>query len=56
MDVVFVPKTDIANFDTFIDQYIRQALPLSSSASLLYSNQATSSATTATATTPTGGK
>ncbi len=33
LDVVFVPKSDVAFFDTWIDQYIRQALPISTSAS-----------------------
>jgi protein involved in polysaccharide export with SLBB domain len=39
MDVVFVPKSDIASFDSWIDQYIRQALPLSTNGSISYINQ-----------------
>ncbi|HWY14130.1 MAG TPA: polysaccharide biosynthesis/export family protein [Rhizomicrobium sp.] len=39
MDVVFVPKSDIASLDTWIDEYIRQALPLSTSGSISYINQ-----------------
>ena len=30
-DVVFVPKSDIASFDLFVDQYLTQALPFSKS-------------------------
>jgi len=39
MDVVFVPKSDVASLDVWVDQHIRQALPLSTSASLTYTNQ-----------------
>ena len=28
-DVVFVPKSDIASFDLFVDQYLNQAIPFS---------------------------
>ena len=27
-DVVYVPRSDIANFDLFVDQYMRQVLPI----------------------------
>ena len=30
-DVIFVPKSDIAEFDLFVDQYLNQALPFSKS-------------------------
>ncbi len=30
-DVVFVPKSDIASFDLFVDQYLNQAIPFSKS-------------------------
>ena len=39
LDVVYVPKSDVASFDTWIDQYIRQALPVSTSASYSPDNQ-----------------
>ncbi len=39
MDVVLVPKSDIASLDTWVDQYIRQALPLSTTGSLTLTNQ-----------------
>jgi protein involved in polysaccharide export with SLBB domain len=38
LDVVIVPKTDIASLDVWVDQYIRQALPLSTAASLTFTN------------------
>ena len=31
MDVVFVPKSDIASFDLFVDQYLNQSLPFTRS-------------------------
>jgi protein involved in polysaccharide export with SLBB domain len=39
LDVVYVPKSDVASLDTWVDQYIRQALPLSTSASFTLTNQ-----------------
>jgi polysaccharide export outer membrane protein len=36
LDVVYVPKSNVASFDTWIDQYVRQALPVSTSASISY--------------------
>ena len=39
LDVVYVPKSDVASLDTWVDQYIRQALPFSTSASFTYTNQ-----------------
>ena len=39
LDMVFVPKSDVAYLDTWVDQYIRQALPLSTSASFTVTNQ-----------------
>ena len=42
LDVVLVPKSDIASLDVWVDQYIRQALPLSTSATLTYGNTAAS--------------
>lgn len=39
MDVVIVPKSDVASFDTWIDEYIRQALPLSTNGNISYINQ-----------------
>ena len=27
-DVIYVPRSDIANFDVFVDQYMRQVLPI----------------------------
>ncbi len=38
MDVVLVPKSDIADFNVWIDQYIRQSLPISTSGSLTLTN------------------
>ena len=38
LDVVMVPRSDIASLDVWVDQYIRQALPLSSAASLTFTN------------------
>ena len=38
LDVVIVPKTDIASLDVWMDQYVRQALPLSTAASLTFTN------------------
>ena len=38
LDVVIVPRSDIASLDLWVDQYIRQALPISSSASLTFTN------------------
>lgn len=35
-DVVFVPKTNIAKVDNFVDQYIKQVLPISMSAGFSY--------------------
>lgn len=35
-DMVFVPRSDIANVDLWVDQYVRKALPLSSSSSFGY--------------------
>jgi protein involved in polysaccharide export with SLBB domain len=43
MDVVIVPKSDIAQLDTFVDQYIRQALPLQSNFNVTYTNNPNSS-------------
>jgi protein involved in polysaccharide export with SLBB domain len=39
LDVVYVPKSDIASLDTWMDKYVRQALPLSSNASVVLTNQ-----------------
>ncbi len=38
LDVVVVPRSDIASLDVWMDQYIRQALPLSTAASLTFTN------------------
>lgn len=35
-DMVFVPRSDIANIDLWVDQYVRKALPLSTSGSVSY--------------------
>ena len=42
LDVVYVPKSDVASLDTWVDQYIRQALPFSTSASFTLTNQSNS--------------
>lgn len=34
MDVILVPRSDIASLDTWVDQYIRQVLPLPTTATL----------------------
>ncbi len=39
LDVVYVPKSDIASLDTWMDKYVRQALPLQSTASFVLTNQ-----------------
>lgn len=36
-DIVYVPRTAIANLDTWVDQYIRKALPLPASAGVFKS-------------------
>lgn len=46
MDVVFVPKSRIAALDVWVDQFIRQALPLSTSASITLTNQGSVTTTT----------
>ena len=38
LDVVMVPRSDIASLDIWMDQYVRQALPLSTAASLTFTN------------------
>lgn len=38
LDVVMVPRSDIASLDVWVDQHIRQALPISSAASLTFTN------------------
>ncbi len=38
LDVVTVPRSDIAALDVWVDQHIRQALPLSTAASLTLTN------------------
>jgi polysaccharide export outer membrane protein len=38
LDVVMVPRSDIASLDVWVDQHIRQALPISTSASLTFTN------------------
>ncbi len=38
LDVVMVPRSDIASLDVWVDQYIRQALPRSTAASLTFTN------------------
>ena len=38
LDVVMVPRSDVASLDVWVDQYIRQALPLSTAASLTFTN------------------
>ncbi len=38
LDVILVPKSDIAYLDTWIDQYIRQVVPFQTSASFVYTN------------------
>ncbi len=38
LDVVMVPRSDVASLDVWVDQHIRQALPISSSASLTFTN------------------
>ena len=38
LDVVMVPRSDIASLDVWVDQHIRQALPLSTAASLTFTN------------------
>lgn len=40
LDVVIVPRSDIASLDVWMDQYVRQALPLSTGASLTFTNNA----------------
>ncbi len=45
-DAVLVPRSDIASFDRVVDQYVRQALPTSTSAGVFYQfNNPTSSST-----------
>lgn len=39
LDVVYVPRSDIASLDLWIDQHIRQALPISTSAGYTLTNQ-----------------
>lgn len=41
-DMVFVPRSDIANVDLWVDQYVRKALPLSTSGSASYTYGRTS--------------
>ncbi len=43
LDVVLVPRSDVASLDVWMDQYIRQALPVPGSASLTYTNNPSSS-------------
>ncbi len=38
LDVVMVPRSDIASLDVWMDQHVRQALPLSTAASLTLTN------------------
>lgn len=38
LDVVMVPRSDIASLDVWMDQHVRQALPLSTAAALTFSN------------------
>jgi len=38
LDTIVVPRSDIASFDLWIDQYIRQALPLQTNGNLTYTN------------------
>ena len=38
LDVVTVPRSDIASLDVWMDQHVRQALPLQSAASLTFTN------------------
>ncbi len=40
-DVVFVPKSDIAEFDQFVDQYLNQSLPFTKSLNYNLGNGAT---------------
>jgi protein involved in polysaccharide export with SLBB domain len=54
MDVVFVPKSDIAVWDQWVDQYVRQALPLQTSGGIEYVNQYGNSTNNSTATTTPG--
>lgn len=46
MDVVYVPKSRIAALDVWVDQFIRQALPLSTSASVNFTNSGSVTTTT----------
>ena len=45
LDVVYVPKSDVASLDTWMDQYVRQALPVSTSASFTLTNQTNAAVT-----------
>jgi protein involved in polysaccharide export with SLBB domain len=38
LDVVLVPRSDVASLDIWVDQHIRQALPIPGSGSLVYTN------------------
>jgi protein involved in polysaccharide export with SLBB domain len=43
LDTVFVPRSDIANWDLFVDQYIRLAFPIPVSGNLVYQNNPSTS-------------
>jgi protein involved in polysaccharide export with SLBB domain len=38
LDVILVPRSDVASLDLWVDQYIRQALPIPISGSITYTN------------------
>jgi len=43
LDTIFVPRSDIANVDLFMDQYIRLALPIPVQGNLVYQNNPSTS-------------
>jgi protein involved in polysaccharide export with SLBB domain len=43
LDTIVVPRSDIASLDVWVDQYIRQALPIPVSGSLTYTNNPSTS-------------
>jgi len=42
LDVVLVPRSDVASLDIWVDQYIRQALPVQGSVTATYTNNPSS--------------
>jgi protein involved in polysaccharide export with SLBB domain len=51
LDTVIVPRSDIANVNLFVDQYIKGVLPATASGSFLYQFNATPSAASSTSAT-----